>query len=71
MRTFVFFIHDRRYSVPTLHIVAAPDEAAARALATQRLDETPHHLAIDVLEGATELFRLCRDGAASPNAGTS
>lgn len=64
MRTFVFFIHDRRYSVPTLHIVSAPDEATANALASQQLDETPHHLAIDVLEGPTELFRLSRDGAA-------
>lgn len=63
MRTFVFFIHDRRYSVPTLYFVSAPDEATARALARQRLDETPHHLAIDVLEGGTELFRLCRNGA--------
>lgn len=61
MRTFVFLIHDRRYSVPTLHIAVAPDEAAARTLAGRWLDETPHHLAIEVLDGATELFHLCRD----------
>lgn len=61
MRIFVFFIHDRRYSVPTLNFVTAPDEATARALAGQRLAETDHHLAIDVVDGAVELFRLCRD----------
>ncbi len=63
MRTFVFFIHDRRYSVPTLHFISAPDESTAHALARSHLDETPHHLAIDVLEGETELFRLCRGAA--------
>ena len=64
MRTFVFFIHDTRYSVPTLNFVTAPDEATARALAQQRLDETDHYLAIDVVDGTTELFRLSRDGCA-------
>lgn len=64
MRTFVFLIHDQRYSVPTLAIVTAPDEAGARVLAEQRLAETSHYEAIEVLEDETELFRLCRDGRA-------
>lgn len=61
MRTFSFFIHDRRYSVLTLSLVSALDEAGARALAWQRLEETDDHLAIEVTEGSTELFRLGRD----------
>jgi hypothetical protein len=64
MRTFLFLINDRRYSVPTLNIVTAPDEATARALAQQRLDETDHHFAVEVLDGSKELFRLCRGGCA-------
>lgn len=60
MRTFSFYIHDKRYSVPTLQIVTVRDEARARELASQRLDETDHHLEVEVHEEDTELFRLRR-----------
>jgi hypothetical protein len=62
MRTFSFYIHDRRYSVPTLQIVTVRDEDRARELARQRLEEAEHHLAVEVLEDQTELFRLERAG---------
>ena len=61
MRTFSFYIHDRRYSVPTLQLVTVRDEARARELANQRLQETEEHLAVEVVEGATELFRVSRE----------
>ncbi|HYE47573.1 MAG TPA: hypothetical protein VEA44_17540 [Caulobacter sp.] len=60
MRTFSFYIHDRRYSVPTLQIVDAPDEDHARELAQKRLDETMAHLAIEVVEDDQRLFELTR-----------
>lgn len=63
LRTFSFYIHDKRYSVPTLQIVTVRDEDRARELAQQRLDEGDHHLAVEVLEGQTELFRLQRQDA--------
>lgn len=63
MRTFSFYIHDRRYSVPTLHIVTVRDEDRARELAQQRLEDGDHHLVVEVLEGQTELFRLERSPA--------
>jgi len=63
VRTFSFYIHDKRYSVPTLQIVTVRDEARARELAQQRLDEGDHHLAVEVVEGQTELFRLDRQHA--------
>ena len=63
LRTFSFYIHDQRYSVPTLQIVTVRDEARARELAQQRLDEGEHHLAVEVVEGQTELFRLARQPA--------
>lgn len=64
MRTFSFYIHDRRYSVPTLQLVTVRDEDRARELALQRLEETDHHLAVEVVEGQTELFRLSREASA-------
>jgi len=63
VRTFSFYIHDRRYSVPTLQIVTVRDEDRARELALQRLEDGEHHLAVEVLEGQTELFRLERSRA--------
>ena len=48
--TFVFYIHDRRYSEPTLSIVEAVSEAAARAVAVEALLQSPHRIAIDVCE---------------------
>ena len=60
MRTFSFYIHDSRYSVPTLQLVNASDEDHARELAQQRLDETMAHLAIEVVEDDTRLFELSR-----------
>lgn len=64
MRTFSFYIHDKRYSVPTLQLVTVRDEARARELARQRLEETDHHLYIEVVEDQTELFRLGREATA-------
>ena len=60
MRTYALYIHDRRYSVPTLKIVTAGDELDARELAQKHLEDGDHHLAVEVLEGQTELFRLER-----------
>jgi hypothetical protein len=67
LRTFSFYIHDQRYSVPTLQIVTVRDEERARELAQQRLAEGEHHLAIEVVEDQVELFRLERQGARRPS----
>ncbi len=49
--------------MPTLQIVTVRDEDRARELAQQRLYEGDHHLAVEVVEGQTELFRLERQNA--------
>ena len=60
MRTFTLYLRDDRYAVPTLAFVHADDEGAALVLALKRLGESPHHTAIEVLEGDTPLFRVPR-----------
>ncbi len=60
MRIFSFYIHDSRYSVPTLQLVDAIDENSARELAQVRLDESMAHLAIEVREDDNRLFELTR-----------
>ena len=57
VRTFSFYIHDVRYSVPTLKLVQAADEGEARLQALALLDESVHHSAVEVLEEERTLFR--------------
>lgn len=49
---FEIFIEDDRYSVPTLKLVTAADEAEALRLAESFLAASDHHLGVE----------LCRDG---------
>lgn len=58
VRTFSFYIHDVRYSAPTLKLVQAPDENEARRHAQAWLDESDHHQAIEVFEDDQPVLRL-------------
>ena len=49
---FEIYVDDSRYAVPTLHLVPAEDEAAARQIAEGMLSNSVHH------RGA----ELCYDG---------
>jgi len=60
LRIFSFYIHDSRYSVPTLQLFDAIDENRAGELAEVRLDESMAHLAIEVREDDNRLFELTR-----------
>lgn len=58
VRTFSFYIHDVRYSAPTLKLVQASDEEEARRRAQAWLDESTHHQAIEVFEDDQPVLRL-------------
>jgi hypothetical protein len=69
LRTFSFFITDRRYSAPTLQFLFCQDEARARELAHNQLLASEDHLAVEVHENGRPLF--CEDrthGAVGPSA---
>lgn len=59
MRTYAIYIRDARYSVPSLLLVDAGADRVAD-LAREKLDESPHHLAVEVVDGDTVLFRIQR-----------
>ncbi|HZZ90441.1 MAG TPA: hypothetical protein VFE13_19085 [Caulobacteraceae bacterium] len=61
MRTFNLFIEDDRYTVPTLAFVTARDKRAALRLAMRRLEESPHHLCVEVCEGDDFLGHVARN----------
>lgn len=48
MKTFELFVHDDRYSVPTLHLVSVAAEAMARGAAEALLRSSPHHLGVEL-----------------------
>ncbi|HEX3700729.1 MAG TPA: hypothetical protein VHV27_08660 [Phenylobacterium sp.] len=52
MNTFEAFVHDDRYTVPTLHLLSAKDDVEARTIADALLRASPHHLGVE----------LCRNG---------
>jgi hypothetical protein len=58
MSTFEAFVHDDRYSVPTLHLVSAADEATARAVADDLLRASPHHLGVELCHNGEQLVAL-------------
>ncbi len=58
MRVFQLYIHDNRYSVPTLSLVTATDPEDARALALSLMAEREHHLGVEVFEAGARLFGL-------------
>lgn len=46
--TYEIYTDDDRYSVPTLHLVVAADEARALNVARRLIADSPHHLGAEV-----------------------
>ena len=63
MRAFQIFVHDDRYSVPTLHLVPAAYESAARRLAEALLLTSAHHQGVELWRDGEQLLALgaCTD----------
>ena len=47
-QTYSCFIRDGRYSVPTLRLIEADDDACARRQALDELAASHHHLAVEL-----------------------
>ena len=58
MHTYELFITDDRYSVPTLKLVMASNEAGVREEAACSLAESPHHVSVTVYLNAARLFDI-------------
>lgn len=65
-RVFSLYVADTRYSVPTLTMVVAENEAQVRSLAHIELLASPNHLAVEVREHDAVVFAETRE--ASPAA---
>ena len=58
MFTFELFIDDDRYSVPTLRLLSTDNAAWAHNLAKLALQESSHHLGVELYGGERRLLRL-------------
>lgn len=61
---FELYVDDDRYSVPTLHLITAPDAETALAVAETRLADSPHHRGVELWQSGRRLLAL---GAARRN----
>jgi hypothetical protein len=73
LSAFEIFVHDDRYSVPTLHLIPAAYESAARRMAEVLLLSSAHHQGVELWRHGEQLLALgtCTDrrgSAASSNA---
>ena len=50
MKTYTLYIHDDRYSVPSLDAVIVRDDDRARAIGRNRLAFSPHYHLVEVWE---------------------
>lgn len=57
MRSFSLFTTDSRYTVPTLTLVVAQDEAAAIARARLALAVSAFHTAVELREGERRIYQ--------------
>ncbi len=67
LKTYFIYVHDDRYAAPTLDVVIAADDAAAAALARQRLAASAHYRRIEVFDGDRPVGEIDRgEGAREP-----
>lgn len=58
MKTYVLYIHDDRYTVPTLDSIVATGDERALQLAGDRLASSPRYYAAELWEGDRRVGRL-------------
>jgi hypothetical protein len=58
MIDFQIYIDDDRYTVPTLYIASLASQARAREVAERLLNESDHHLGVEVCEDGKPLFSV-------------
>lgn len=58
MRTYILYVHDDRYSAPTLDIVTVRDDLRATEIAAKRLASSTHYRVVEMWDENEQL--VCR-----------
>jgi hypothetical protein len=61
LNVYILYVHDDRYSVPTLDTVSVRDDARAIELAVKRLAASPHYQAVELWDGDRLVCRFDHD----------
>lgn len=67
MRTYILYVHDDRYSVPTLDTVIVRNDARAIEIADKRLASSAHYWTVEVWEDERLVYRINRPDLAPAN----
>ena len=66
MKTYVLYVHDDRYSVPTLDTITVDGDERARQLAAERLAASPRYFMVELWEEDRLVEKLERSSKPSP-----
>jgi hypothetical protein len=58
--TYILYVYDDRYTVPTLDGIIVYDDARAIEVATRRLSASPHYQAVEMWEDDRLVCRIDR-----------
>lgn len=58
MNGYEVFVHDDRYSVPTLHLISAANLGDARRAADALLRASSHHLGVELWGGGEQILAI-------------
>jgi len=63
VNTYMLYVHDDRYTVPTLDTVIVRDDDRAIEIAAQRLSSSPHYRAVEMWDDDRLVCQIDRSGA--------
>jgi len=66
MKTYLLYIHDDRYTVPTMDSITVIDDERAKQLARERLASSAHYHTAELWEDERLVARLENPGIADP-----
>jgi len=58
MKTYILYVHDDRYTVPTMDSLTVDGDERAMELAGERLASSPHYYAAELWDGDRMVQRL-------------
>jgi hypothetical protein len=64
VKTYTLYVHDGRYTVPTLLTIDARDDESACTNARQHLSSSPHYSAVEVWDDERLVARVEEDQTA-------
>jgi hypothetical protein len=67
LNVYVLYIHDDRYSVPTVDSLRAADDESAKQLLTERLLTSPHYFAVALWQDERFVGRIEKGALLGPS----